>query len=1165
MGYAQGARLTHAAAGRQDARGRARMALTHEPHASLRIELLGDLRVERDGLDVTAELPGRQGRALLACFALNRERPIPRDELLDVLWPTAPPADPQAALSSVLAKVRRAVGPSLIRGRDVLTFSPPPDAQLDVQQVADCVERAEQAAREDPVAARNAAQQARAIVVRPLLAGLEGRWLEPWRELFAEYELRALEALARAGLALGGDDLQGAERAALAVLECHPYRESAYGLLMEIQAKRGDAAEALRTFERLRVLLRDELGVTPSPALVDLHGCLLRGDAPAPAPCDAPPQPAFAMPAIGRAQRDAAFVGREEWLVRLRKRWRDSRGAQAQLVLLVGEAGVGKTSLARRFAEEVHADGGVVLYGRADEDALTAHEPFGTALRGLLSHCDERFAAETESQRDVLGRLIPELRGAAQARAGARDRDALRAALFEAVAELLARASSRWPLLLVLDDLHWADKPALLLLRHLLLDPRLHDVLVIGTFRDVEVARDHALVRVLADLRREHRFDRIVLEGVDEAATRTLVADRLRLAVTAGFIRRLREQTRGNAFFIDETLRALVESGLPAGRALTEDDLARLGVPEGVADVIAQRIGRLSPLAADVLASAAIAGCEFRLGVVERLVEAPTEEVLSALEQSIAAGLVCELPDRIDVFAFAHDLVRAVLCDQVSASRRVRLHHRAGLALEAIAERQDVRPAELAHHFEQAIHLAGSEPARRYAIQAGHHAAELLAYEEAARHFRLALSLFGDDEGPDRCDVLLALGRVQWHAGNDARRTFREAADSASARGSAEQLAKAALGCGERWFETPYVQSGNRELLEEAVDVLDPADSPLRALLLARLAEHVGYPSEHERAMALSDEALRMAHRLGDEDVLIATSLARHVTISDARHLDERLALGSRLTSLRGGHRELSAEQRHWRIYDLISVGDLRAGREEQQRLDALARELRQPLFDSLAVGWRGVWAELDGDVELAERCAETCLHHAMRADMKNALSTWAARLVMLRRRQGRLAELAPVVEQLAGGRTRGTGWPCVLALIHAETGAAPCARTIYERELADGVEGVPRGMFWLVNVTLLSALCVKLDDVARAESLYGALAPHARRTVVVGYSSCWGLVEGWMASLAATMGDRELASSHLLSARRRARALGAPLLSCELERQHDELLLGGPLPGSRT
>jgi DNA-binding SARP family transcriptional activator len=1130
--------------------------------ASLRIALFGDMRVERQGLDVTAELPGRQGRALLACFTLNRQRPIERDQLLDVLWPSAPPSDPQAALSSVLAKVRRAVGPSLFSGRGALTFSPPCDAELDIHQLAESVEQAEHALRhEDHLAALDAAREARAIAARPLLAGLDGPWLDPWREVFADYDLRALAALARAGLALGGDHLQSAERAATAVLDHHAYRESAYGLLMQIQAKRGDAAEALRTFERLRVLLRDELGITPSPALVELHGSLLRGELPQRTCAPELPAhpPAFPMPSIAPGHESTAFVGRESCLLRLRERWRDSHASQAQLVLLVGEAGIGKTSLARRFAEEAHAGGGVVLYGRADEDALLPHQPFVTALRSLLAHGGAEFAAETAGQRDILGRLIPEIRPAWEAHVEGHDRDALRLALFEAVADLLVRASRRWPLLLVLDDLHWADKPTLLLLRHLLLDARLQNVLVIGTFRDVEVARDHALVRVLADLRGERRFDRMVVEGVDEASARTLAVERLGRDVTSGFISRLREQTRGNAFFIDETLRALVESGLPDDAVLTEDHLARLGVPEGVADVIARRIGRLSPLTADVLTSAAVAGRDFRLGVVEQLVQATTEEVLSGLEQSIAAGLVVESPDRVDVFAFSHQLVREALYGQLSTSRRVRLHHRAALALEAIADRQEVSPAELAHHFELAIPVAGTEPARRYAIRAGHHAAELLAYEEASRYFRRALSLFGDAEQSERCDVLLAHGRVQWHAGADPRPTFLEAADSASRRGSAEQLAKAALGLGERWFETAFVGSRYRELLEEALGVLDGRDSELRALLLARLAEHVGFPREHERALALSDEAVRIATRLGDEDVLIATSLARQVALSDVRHLDERLALGTRLASLRGAHRELTAEHHHWRIYDLMGVEDLEAARDEQRRLEAVAEELRQPLFRSLAVGWRGVWAELAGDIEVAERCAESCLRHARSADMKDALSTWAARLIMLRRRQHRLGELAPVVEQLAAGSARGTGWPSVLALIHAETGAESCAHAIYERELSLGVEGIPRGMFWLANVVLLSALCVKLRDVERAESLYAILTPHAHRNVIVGYSSCWGPVEGWMSFLALTMGDPALADRHVRSAQRRTRTLGAPLLTAELGRQYDELLVGGP------
>ncbi len=1127
--------------------------------APLRIELLGELRVEIAGRNVTAQLPGRQGRALLASLVLNRPRPLDRDELAHLLWPCESPAAPEAALSSVLAKVRRALGPDLITGRNPLVLQLPPGAEIDVQDADEQTERAERAlADHDPATALSAAQAALALLVQPLLPGHQGEWLETWRGQLGELERRALEAAARAGVELGGDQLAAAERAAGALIERQPFREGGYALLMEAQACRGDVAEALRTFERLRVLLREELGAPPSPVLMSLHGRLLHESPPAPTSVAPAAEPSVPLPAMTSTLVDGAFVGREWCVARLRSRWRESRAGQTRMVLLVGEAGVGKTRLAAQFAEEVHADGAAVLYGRADEDALLPHQPFVEALRHLLAHGGADFAGDAERERPVLSRLLPDLAPRVDSPAAPTvvDDETLRYRLFEAVVALVNRAGRRWPLLLVLDDLHWADKPTLLLLRHLLRHPQLGNLLVVGTFRHVEVGRDHPLVDLLTDLRRERRYDRLTLDGLDESDTHALVADRLGRDVTPGFVRRLREQTEGNAFFIEETLRALLDCELPVEEAATEQALDRLGVPEGVAEVIARRVRRLSPLGAEVLTAASVVGRDFRLGVVERLVDAAPEQVMSALEEGMAGGLVLEVSERIDVFAFSHALVREVLYHQLTASRRVRLHHRVAEALEQLAARETINPAELAHHFHLARHLAGPGPARRYALAAGHHATDLLAYEEAVEHFRRALTLFEDDDEAGRCEVLLALGRVQWHAGDDqAASTFLTAADSAARRGAADQLARAALGLGARYWEAGYVGSRYRELLEDAVAALDVDDSPLRALLLARLAENLAFPTEHRRATALSAEALAMARRLSDADVLVAALLARHVTLLDVRHLDERLSLSDELMQLDSGHRELSAERHQWRLYDLFEAGDLEEAEREQLRLEALAKELRQPLFDSISVGWQGTLAELAGDVELAERCAEECLRHGQRAATQDAVSTWAAKLLMLRRRQGRLAELTPFAERLARGGARGTGWPSALALMHAEAGDEDAARAIYESQLAGGTDALAHGMFWLTTVALLSELCAKLHDTERARHLYAALSPHGHRNVVVAYSSFWGPVEGYLALLAATWGDRALATRHVRSALARTRAMNAPLLTADLEERHHHLL----------
>jgi DNA-binding SARP family transcriptional activator len=732
----------------------------------LTLALFGGLRINFGGDDISARLPGRQGRALVAYLVLNRDRSVGRDELLNVLWPSQPPAAPDAALSSVLAKVRRALGPkNLLTGRRSLLLQLPPDAYVDVHVVGEQTELAEHAlGAGDSETALVASQAVLEVLARPLLPELEGEWLEPWRRRFHELEPRVLEIAAQAGLALGGSQLPVAERVAGELVAREPFREGAYALLMQAQALRGNVAEALRTFERVRVLLRDELGVSPSPSLVALHGSLLREDVSAlisPPPAAGSPN-ARRRSTVTSEMLVGAFVGREEFLQRLRTRWEESQGRPTRLVLLVGEPGVGKTRLAAEFAEQVHAGGGTALYGRADEQALLPHQPFVEALRQLAAHDDASLTAAAQPDREILSRLLPDLampvHGSEAVAHGEDEMSHYR--FFEAVIALLSAASRRSPLLLILDDLHWADKPTLLLLRHLLRHPWLTNLLVIGTFRDVEVDRDHPLTALLVDLRRERRYDELKLSGLDDVATRTLVADRLGQDVTPEFARRLRSQTEGNAFFIGETIRALLDSGLSPDETVTEAALDRLGVPAGVVEVIGRRVSHLSGLAVEVLTTASVVGGDFRLEIVAQIVDEPLEQVMCALEESMAAGLVFEREDRIDVFVFSHVLVREVLYGALSASRRVRLHLRVAEALEVMAETENVNPAELVHHFLLARHLIGPGRARRYAIAAGDRAMELLAYEEAVEHYRRAVDLFDDEDEAEHREVLLALERA---------------------------------------------------------------------------------------------------------------------------------------------------------------------------------------------------------------------------------------------------------------------------------------------------------------------------------------------------------------------------------------------------------------------
>ncbi|MEO8689686.1 MAG: AAA family ATPase, partial [Solirubrobacteraceae bacterium] len=641
------------------------------------IELLGALAVEVDGRRVEGDLPGRQGRLLFAYLALNRDREVRRDELVDVVWDDHPPGAPDAGLAALLTRVRRALGPAAIEGRGGLRLALP-DVRLDVEEARGAAAEAEAAlGAADPVRAAARARAALERLEHPLLPELSGRWVEERRGELETLRSDALETLARAALRLGQGELPAAERAARELIGREPYRESAYGVLMEALAARGNLAEALRVYDQLRVLLRDELGATPAPQITALNERLL---SPEPAAPLAPASGAVPLPMIIERLEERPFVGREAELAVLRERWAATGG----VVVLTGEAGVGKTRLAARFAAAAHTDGATVLHGRIDEETVVPYQPFVEALRHYATHARDAAAA---LDLEALAPLVPELAGAPDApERPPGERENRRYRLFEAVAALLGQAAATRPLLLVIEDLQWAGRPTLLLLRHVV--RRLHGrpLLVLVTLRDAEADPGGTPARLLADLSREEVVRRIPLAGLEEAETAVLVGDE-------ALARTLQDRTAGNPFFIEEMLRSLAEA--------PEEPP---GLPQGVKDLVSRRLARLAPATVEALAAAAVLGRDFGLATLAAMAGRPGEELLEALEEALRAGVVLEDAAQVDHFAFGHALVRETLYDAPAASRRERLHLRAGEALAAAG----APPGELAHHFFAAREVGGA-------------------------------------------------------------------------------------------------------------------------------------------------------------------------------------------------------------------------------------------------------------------------------------------------------------------------------------------------------------------------------------------------------------------------------------------------------------------------
>src|SRR5947209_13099372 len=448
------------------------------------------------------------------------------------------------------------------------------------------------------------------------------------------------------------------------------------------------------------------------------------------------------------------------------------------MVVLAGDAGIGKTSLTAQFARRAHEEGGVVLAGRAPEEALVPYQPFIEALRHYFSAAPlEEVRVSVREYGPELAQLVPELRRRVPDLPWpiGGDPESERYRLFEAVVGLLTTISTRNPTLLALDDLHWAGRPTLLLLRHLARAPQPGRVLVLGAYRTEPTGE--GVLDALADLRREGLVTEIEVSGLSERETAELVRQRTGEAPSAAFARALHAETEGNPFFIEEIVRHLAEAGVRASAA-GASELQRFGLPEGVSQMISRRLDRLDPKTVEWLRVAAVIGRDFDVALLEQLVPLEEEEFLNSLEQALSAGLLLESPDDTGNYSFSHTLIREALYEGMSSARRARIHRRVGEALE---QARKASVTILAHHFTRAASPEDAQKAITYASQAGEKAASLLAHQEAAEHYTRALEVltrFDPDALERRCSLALLVGEERLRGGERdlARRAFIDAA-----------------------------------------------------------------------------------------------------------------------------------------------------------------------------------------------------------------------------------------------------------------------------------------------------------------------------------------------------------------------------------------------------
>ena len=881
------------------------------------------------------------------------------------------------------------------------------------------------------------------------------------------------------------------------------------------------------------------------------------------------------LPASLRISSPFPFVGREAELETLRTLLPTAEGEGRRVVLLGGEPGSGKSRLVREFAAEAARDGALVLYGACDAVVRTPYGAFAQALRRLVRVLDPaELRAALGSGGGELTRFLPDL----PTRIGVlpppvrADPNTERHRLHTTVTELLEAVSRRRPVLLTIEDGHWADAATLLLLRHLARSAWGGRVLLFATFRDTEADVPEGLAETLADLRRADDVVRLRLGGLSDEEVGEFVARSVTAAPSpdlAQMARAITDLTAGNAFLVCELWRALVETGVVQAQgsvARVKASLAELDTPESVREVVSQRLARLAPTTTELLELAAAAGPAFELDIVRQGSGLSERELLTALDEAVRSGFVEELQGPALAYRFTHELVRRAVYDRLTRIRRAELHLRVGEAWEAAAGDSVRALPDLAYHFAAAVPLSDARRAIDYSVLAARAATDALAFDEAAALLVNALEL-GIENAAKRAEVLLELGTIRHRAGEafDALDALRSAAEIARELNDAELLARAAIGYEDAGWR-PGPEHRPVDLLEEAVTALGDHPSELRVQLLAGLSRALDMQGEHDRASIVRTNAIELARTLDDRAGL-ASLLVRSYWSRGSTPLEQIVDMlaEARVLGQQLGNPEIEAEAISWIVPAYVAMADIPPARAATSELREMAQITGQPFYSHVAAHYGAALALCEGRLDVADAMARRSQEAGRMLTGRDASGTYGIQMFSIRREQGRLAELAPVIRILAGASRRRGAWQPGLVCLLVELGMEAEARRELERIRGAGLE--PFRELWLASLTYLADACAVLRDEALAAELYAELTPLAGMNVMIGHLVvCYGAADRYLGKLAAILGEWERAEEHFESAIALNRKMEMRTWLAHTEYEYARMLLAqGPAGGDRA
>ena len=1084
-------------------------------------------------------VPGGRNQQLLALYALDVGRPVADDVAFEALWGDTWPTDPGGSLRAYVTRLRRVLGDdrAVVRAHGGYRLVMDP-ADIDVAVFEQNVSAGRVAGRDGDISGCLGHLQAALDLWRgPPWGALTG-WPPAQADAVRCEELHASaeELVSESSIRLG-QHAEAIERLT-ALCERDPFRERYWELLMVALYLSGRQADALRAYQRARDVLTNELGIEPSAGLRQLETDVLQqrvegwSEPILLRPTIEPPPGRDRRPSrspsglIGRARESATF---DEQLDRLFE-------GETRVAVVSGEAGIGKTRMLEAFRARATDRGARVHWGESYEaEATGAYRPVATLVRSIIGDAGAHASAELARERRQLAILIPELAESPDREDAATVVGDRQLRLFDSVTNLVRSAATDHPLVLLLDDAHWADPESLGLLAHVLRHIGTAWMLVVVAYRPEEVGPDHPLRPIMSEFRRSGSLCEVALGHLSDTDVAALMATIIGRPVAPQVAQVVASVSGGNPLFVAELTKTL-----EPGESMTWSlDEVHGRLPAQIEEVLSRRISLVGAQSSEALTAIAAApgGCD--ASTLAHVLDTETGLILDAIDELLDAGLIVERTEGQDAtYVTTHDLYGYAAFGALSRARQVNLHYRLALALDAGVDSDRERHlAPAAYHWHAAGRSGDPPRALKRCEAAGDLALERTAYADAIAHFARALDAIDWSGGDNHGEARLLIKRAEAHhrAGNPL---WREA-DAEAAAGIAQSasdgvtLSRAALVHGGLRSTYGVTNVRTTSLLARAYDSVSGADDTLRVRVGARLAQELYHGGDYEAARELSRECVDLARQIGDDEILAAAFHGRAWTLNHPDWLGERTALADEMIgrAVAARNPEWEMAGRIWRAAALLEAGYVNELDTELEVLGRLEAIVLVPSDQVRVATLRAARAMMQGDFDRGIELAQQAHAIGSVAEPANADQVLQAQMITPMRERGQLAIAVPLVEELAQQYADAPGWLCAAAFVFSEANETERARAILESLAADRFVTVPRDLAWMQAIAYLAEVAAAVGDATHAVTLYELMVPYAGRNVGLWDIASGGAVAHFLGILAARAGNSELAMRHLRDA----------------------------------